>query len=503
MLTFFPPRPRTPAEQEEDACVTADWCRFRAARGTAFWNWFNDVNSLKQPGGYAVAFEPSATFVRDPFLSARLAFGVSIFAITFEDIHPDELPEEDRVRILRLWSALISEKSPRPPDATLDFVKGDWVAALSPGGSVRLLKLNDDRHRGVWYLQVASALPWETEEKFKKSMIKWQGAGPDLTHASGFVLPKPATPGSRTFENVAAKEFAQYIALAKENRARIAALAAHIAGGKFVRVVDESVIPDHPPVAVEYSVPSSGGDGEDVVERALDALGKLGVPPDSDFVPVHFVESETGFALGAAIARPEISAQVRARASVLVHSPEPLVDCAWNVLVPSTAANGSSKDPVWYCECAPAFAPEHSVVIFDDPVLPVRVLNWPLSVVRHPNRRAITQTTLGAFPNVVPRSYVMRPPHLTESGVRFNARSAAQELAKHSVTQAKISVQEHTMVMATWSSAGLSQDQIALWEFPRAAEALLTTKLAVHASKAYDGCDRFPTLEEIEFDAVM
>ena len=518
MFTKFPPSP--PLPETEKAAVWAQWSRSVPARAVAYWNWDARLQSWAQPSGFSLSFAERATFVQDHFVNARLAFGVSIFPVTFEDVH-DEFPDEERERILKIWSAVIPDSSPKPPLPDAPLASNAWVAALSPGGSVRLVRLQDERHHGVWYVCVFSGLPEETEELFKERMVAWQGGSPDLTHAHPFVLPKPPAQGGRTFKDVAETDFAHYVALSKENRARIACLAVALAGGKFVEFVGDAgdvVVPKHTVVSCDYAPPPALAQLTEeqlaeVQESALRELGELGISPGTCVLPSWFVCPGSGFALGEALHRPEVAAVTRTRSTLLEHTVSSYVECVWNVLVPGDASRGvPGKGAIWLSECCAASLPEDRVVVFGDPVFPTRVLNWPGSAQRGGNRFETITKTQGAFPNVVPR--FIKPPEArlrpetlhSESflGIRFNARSAAQELQKHRVCAAggAFPVLEHAMVMAQWDFQRFTPEVQAHWELPRA-EATLTTKLAVHARKAYDGRAHLPTLDEYACDGFL
>ena len=508
---------------DENNCVIRRWInRYNVSHGVAFANWrSNEDARLAQAEGYALAFKANAVFVRDPFLSARLAFGVSIFPVVSNARYKDRIPDDVAKSIRKAWRAFIPEDSAahtHVPRLAADGESGattPWIAALTAGGSVRLMKMRGPSTE-VWYLYVASGIPRALEEEVIRAMAEWQGGIPDLSHTRTTGMKTASLVPPRTYEDVARTDFARLVEISKENRARIACAAAAHAGFTFVDLA-RALEPKHPAVAFDYTSRQNAGDAppwtralvagsaqeKDTIESALSAFAALDLRA-TQRVPIWYRDPQSKFALGEAL----MHASVRAACGVpdpetCAYTVQAYVDCTWNVLVEASPQHGapSSAGAIWLSECAPAWDPQaHSVVVFDDPVCSdVCVLNWRAHVPASAGvaeRHAVNIATLGAYPNVVARA-LPKPRDIDETNEGLSV-----ELEKHFTRSGPARTHHHPMVMAAWRTQthadGAPPDA---WQFS-GSRAAFGTELAMHAERAYDLRLALPTKLETEFDGV-
>ena len=506
---------------DENHCVVRYWIGWSVSHGVAFANWrANEDSRFAQAQGHALAFFSKAHFRRDAFMHARLAFGVSIFPVVSNARYKDRIPDDVARGIRRAWRAFVPEDSdahtlvPRlyQPDTA-------WVAALTAGGSVRLLKMRGDATE-VWYLMVASGLPRALEAEVRAAMALWQGGLPNLgntrTTFSSVASASATAAGTapRAYEDVAHHEFARLIKLSSENRARIACAAAALAGFSFVDTT-KGLETKHPEVVLDYTSRAHAGDAPPwsreltpgsaqeraAIENALAAFSALQISASAR-VPIWYRDPASKFALGEALMHESVRQACQCdEPETCAYAVPAFVETTWNVLVPAEPAMGapSGTGAVWMSECAPAWDPKHhSVVVFDDPVAAdVCVLNWRAGVPASASvvqRHAVNCATLGAFPCVVPREDRARDIDEKDAGLSV-------ELQKHFTRAAAARETNHPMVMGAWLTRTHADGTPAeAWQFA-APRAVFGTELAMHAQRAYDGSQTFPTPREQEFDA--
>ena len=523
-------------DDDEDHQVLVDWLRYGATHGVAFWNWApNEDTTLAQPQGYALALGKDAHFQRDPFMSGRLCFGVSVFRVRSLNFM-ETLPEREVARIKTVWNRIIPDTSPDPPTPT-SAPNEPWVASVTPGGSIRLLKWNADPDSSVWYLYVASGLPLETEERARDAMAQWEGGLPDVSTTSSGARGAASSPRA-TFTAAAAEHFEPLIRLSEENRARLACLAAELAGFQFVGLQTSAPVARRPSASYDGVQPPSLSSSDasaleaERVELALAFLGfKEPIPvwyrvpseapagfttPGSEPTHRQDVSRIAGFELGRALLRDTCAAAPKPQ--MIAYAAEPVVCNTWNVLVRADARSGvdvAKVGAVWYSECTSfCSGGGGGLVAFDDPTKGVRVFNWPLAALAQPPRslaaaRDLAHDSLGAFPGVVPRRLgqgaQLRARDFTDErrddGSSYHTpESGTREALKHFTLRGDGpgDAFQSTMVLARWWSSEAAASW-ASWRFERA-EAVFTTVLARHAALAYDGRDHLPSAEELEFD---